>query len=115
MRRLGIKAGFASSLALCAALLIILPPERYGFYPRCPIFEATGWLCPGCGGTRALAALLHGNFQAAWRLNALIVSLLPFAATIGVLRICRKQVKLPRGIWAALGLIVAMFAISRNL
>ena len=66
-------------LMIAAATLLLFPPARYGFYPRCPFFEATGLLCPGCGGTRALAALLRGDFAGAWRLNGLVVALLPYS------------------------------------
>lgn len=27
----------------------------------CPLYEVTGLYCPGCGGTRSLTALLHGD------------------------------------------------------
>lgn len=103
-----------TGLLVVAALLLLFPPDRYGFYPQCPIFAATGLLCPGCGGTRALAALLHGDVQAAWKWNALIVSLLPFAGVWAVLRTCRKDVRMPQGAWAGIGLIVAAFGICRN-
>jgi hypothetical protein len=102
-------------LLVGAAMLLLFPPERYGFYPRCPFFEATGLLCPGCGGTRALAALLRGDFVSAWKLDALIVSLLPFAAAWGVLRLWRAEVRVPRRVWVALGLVVGAFGVWRNL
>jgi hypothetical protein len=108
------RIGLAALLA-GAALLILFPPDRFGFYPRCPIFEATGLLCPGCGATRALAALLRGNLSSAWKLNALIVSLLPFAAAMAVLRICGKPMRIPRAAWATLALVTTFFAIFRNL
>ncbi len=105
----------AGVLMLAATMLLLFPPDRYGFYPRCPFFEATGLLCPGCGGTRALAALLRGDFAGAWKLNPLIVSLLPFAAGWGVLRLARIQGNVPRGVWLALGLVVGAFGVWRNL
>ena len=40
--------------------------------------------CPGCGATRALAALLHGHVIEAMNFNALITLLLPFAAAYGI-------------------------------
>ena len=43
----------------------------------CPIREYLGWLCPGCGGTHAVIALLHGHFGQAWQSNALLLLLLP--------------------------------------
>jgi hypothetical protein len=60
-------------------MLWIYPPSQAGIYPACPIRELLGIDCPGCGATRALAAVLHGHFLDALRLNALFVLLLPFA------------------------------------
>lgn len=37
----------------------------------------TGYLCPGCGMTRAAAAFLKGRFGAAWQANALFYLYLP--------------------------------------
>jgi hypothetical protein len=45
--------------------------------PPCPLHAATGLHCPGCGGTRALHALAHGDLLAAARQNLLLVILLP--------------------------------------
>lgn len=54
-----------------------LPPEKFSFYPRCPVFSFLHLYCPGCGATRALAALTHGNLAEALRYNAFFVILLP--------------------------------------
>jgi hypothetical protein len=102
-------------LMIGAATLLLFPPARHGFYPRCPFFEATGLLCPGCGGTRALAALLRGDVMGAWRLNGLVVALLPFAAGWGVLRPWRVEVRVPREVWVGFGIVVGMFGVLRNL
>ena len=78
-RRSAVAHGLlAAALLLCAALLLY-PPARTSFYPACPIHEYLGIDCPGCGATRALAAMLHGQFFEALRLNALFILLLPFA------------------------------------
>jgi hypothetical protein len=99
-------------LGLAAALVVlrVFPPERYGFYPRCPFFEATGWLCPGCGGTRAVAALARGDFAGAWRWNALVVGLLP-ALMVGLW----WELRVRREVWVALGVGVGVFGGWRNL
>ncbi len=52
-------------------------PQEHAFYPRCLFFETTGLWCPGCGGLRASHQLLHGNLRAAFRLNPLVVFVLP--------------------------------------
>ena len=60
-----------------AAVLYRFPPERYDFYPQCPIFRYLHVYCPGCGATRALAALLHLRIAEALHYNALVVMLAP--------------------------------------
>jgi ribosomal protein S27E len=69
-------AVFAAVCLLCVALLVC-PPGQFSFYPVCPIHRFFDIDCPGCGATRALTALLHGNVLEALRLNALFVLLLP--------------------------------------
>ncbi len=109
-------------IALAATILILLPPTRYGFYPQCPIHEYLHLQCPGCGATRALAALLHGHLAEAMRFNGLVTLLLPFAAVYGIL--CyrrfleRKPIRWPQprpvALCAAFAL-VAIFTVIRNL
>jgi hypothetical protein len=55
------------------ATVFFFNPATHGFYPVCAFHKLTGWNCPGCGATRALYALLHGNFSAALRDNALLL------------------------------------------
>lgn len=62
-----------AGMAVLAALLRALPPETNGFYPVCPFRQWTGLLCPGCGATRALAALVHGRLAEALRWNGLVI------------------------------------------
>jgi hypothetical protein len=60
-----------------AAILYNFPPEQYHFYPQCPVFRYLHLYCPGCGATRALAALLHLRIAEALHYNALVVVLVP--------------------------------------
>lgn len=75
--------GMAAVLFCASVAAIVLrrfPPELYGFYPQCPVHEYLGVLCPGCGGTRAIAALLQGRFWSALQSNALVtVGVLPLS------------------------------------
>jgi len=115
----------AAPLALVvtsAGVLLRFPPAQKSFYPECPIYESLHLQCPGCGATRALAALLHGNFNEAMHLNGLTTVLLPIAVIGGVRWYCRfvrREVdhwpQMPRvAIYAALAAAV-MFSVVRNL
>lgn len=64
--------------------LFFFDPAQNGFYPICYLHELTGLSCPGCGATRALHELLHGQFAAAARLNLLFVLCLPQSAWLSV-------------------------------
>ena len=78
-RRLTAGAIWAS-LAAGDAYLYWFEPGKTGFFPSCPFRALTGFNCPGCGTTRALHQLLHGNVVAAFELNPLTILLLPVLA-----------------------------------
>jgi Protein of unknown function (DUF2752) len=107
-------------LALAAALLFAVvlyrfPPGEYGFYPRCPVYALTGWECPGCGMTRALAAMVHGDFAGAIRFNALIVLMVPAAAIYMAVALRRGEwPNIPARVVQTLLIVAGLFAIARN-
>ena len=65
-------------LAAGAAYLFVFEPGKSGFFPACPFRLLTGFTCPGCGSTRALHQIVHGDFAAAFTLNPLLLLALPF-------------------------------------
>ena len=95
-------AGF-SLLAVGVFLLIVQPP--------CLIHRVTGYLCPACGTTRMLSALLHLDFAAALQLN-------PFMLLEAVRYIQGKKPLLYRrwavALWAAVLCAAVVFAVWRN-
>jgi hypothetical protein len=111
-----------AGLTGAAALLLHFPPEQYSFYPRCPVHEYLHLQCPGCGATRASAALLHGHLAEALHLNALFVAMLPLL--VGYTALCCYRAwqadafqwpQPPRwSVQTALAL-AAIFTIARNL
>ena len=68
------------ALAVPAGLFLLyrVAPTEDSFYPRCLFHTATGLHCPGCGTTRCLHALLHGQLRQAFAYNALVLLALPF-------------------------------------
>jgi hypothetical protein len=105
-----------------AAVLLRFPPSHYSFYPQCPVYEYVHLQCPGCGVTRALAALLRGHLADAIHFNPLVTLLTPFAVAYGILCYHRflQRKPFPRvdvppaAIYGALT-VAAVFAAIRNL
>jgi hypothetical protein len=115
----------AAPLVLIAAVAAVLrrfPPAQNHFYPLCPVYFVLHLQCPGCGGMRALAALLHGHLREALHRNALITLMLPLVSGYGGVLywrfLQRKALRWPQvpspAIYAGLAL-AAVFAIERNL
>ncbi len=49
------------------------PSAPNNYFPRCPSYWLLGVYCPGCGITRALHALLHGDVVQAFAYNPLAI------------------------------------------
>lgn len=90
----------------------------------CLVNSTLGLYCPGCGGTRAVAALLHGDLVTSFICHPLV----PYAAIGGgwfllsqsVERISRHKIKIGLKyrdgyIWAALGILIINFIIKNLL
>jgi len=52
-------------------------PTEGSIFLSCPFKLVSGYNCPGCGSQRAIHQLLHGNIEAAFRLNPLMLLSLP--------------------------------------
>jgi hypothetical protein len=128
-RRRRAQTGLAAALFLgvgVAMVLLRFPPDQYGFYPQCPIHSYLHLLCPGCGATRALAALLHGRVAEALHFNALLTAgVLPaavvYAALCFVRLLSREEFRWPAprperaSVLLYAGIAVALgFAVIRN-
>jgi hypothetical protein len=104
-----------------AATVYFFNPVNHRFYPVCQFHQLTGLNCPGCGATRSFYALLHGNFSAALRDNALFVLGLAAAAVRGGgfalnwLRGRRNGVFFPPRLLIPLVIVMIVFGVLRNL
>jgi Protein of unknown function (DUF2752) len=112
----------AVAAAVAAFVLVRFPPTDASFYPRCPVFFWLHLYCPGCGGTRALAALLHGRLVEAMHWNAMVVVSLPFAAAffaIAYRRAIREMPfcwpRIPDGLLTCCLVVAGIFTVVRNL
>lgn len=117
------------------------PYQGGGLFPACPLRELTGLDCPGCGGTRAVHAMLHGDLATAFDHNVLLTILVPLLALLWALWMVRsllatrdlhrarraaaegapppqnRKVLIPypsSRAWIALGVLAVGFAVIRN-
>ena len=120
---LGIFAGvvLGATAVGAGAVIFFFNPSTHGFYPACVFHSLTGLNCPGCGATRALYALLHGNWRLAVKDNALFMALLVALAVWGARLAVRKMQNRPatfslpaKFLWPLL-VITVVFAVVRNL
>lgn len=88
----------------------------------CIFHAVTGLQCPGCGVTRMLSALLHGDWRGAWESNAAVLTLSPVLAGLVGLSLVRwirtGSARLPR--WAdavtmVCVVLLLLFTVARNL
>lgn len=116
---------------LCFLVPVLLIIYYYNYFGSsgndglvCVFNKQTGWLCPGCGGQRAIHALLHGDFIEAFQLNPLIYILLPllsflYLALVEVYVLKNKTFLMKYAIpnWFAYSLIgiLIIFFIVRNI
>ncbi|GAA1083723.1 MULTISPECIES: DUF2752 domain-containing protein [Kitasatospora] len=121
-RRLARPLAALVAVGLPTAYVAAVDPNAPGHYPTCPVLQATGWFCPGCGGLRCVHALTHGDLNAAGHDN-LLVMVLAVAAAVFWLRWLwsavtggappRFVVTLPQTVLLAVALVV--FTVLRNL
>jgi hypothetical protein len=127
-----IKMAAPPSLALFAGVVLVAAalgggaivfsfnPGTHGFYPVCLFHQLTGLNCPGCGATRGLYALLHGQFSLVLKDNALFVLTSVFLAARGAWFAARHFLNRPAGqflspkiLWMFL-VVAAAFTVLRN-
>lgn len=87
---------------------------------ECPLHSATGYWCPGCGGTRAAYAIAHGDLLGALSMNLLLTLAIPFLAVLWIRWVMRlsgrslKEWPFPSWAGAALGGVILGFFVLRN-
>ena len=99
------------TVALVAAVVLLLvafDPATTWWFPSCPFFTVTGWLCPLCGSLRAIHALFLGAPRAALAFNPLTI------VGFGAWMVARNRAT---AFWfSARGLaLLAAFGLLRNL
>ena len=111
-----LAVGVAGVIAGVVAHVVDLP-----YRPLCPFLVLTGYWCPGCGSSRALHALAHGDLAEALARNPMTtvtVPLLVFWWAAWLYRTAtgrtRTTMAHPAFLWALLVFVIA-FWVLRNL
>lgn len=79
-RALEVAKNAAILLSVCVAYYIFYSITNIGL--KCPLFEVTGLLCPGCGLSRMCISLLHFDLAGALYYNAAALLSLPFLTIV---------------------------------
>lgn len=104
-------------LAASLAALYAIDPTRHMLTPPCPYLTLTGLACPGCGLTRALHFLLHGDVAQAFAFNpwafvgapaVITFALLPLVADEG------RTLRVRTGLSWAMLVVTLAFWVWRN-
>jgi hypothetical protein len=112
------------AVGVCAAGLgfvyLVDPNQSANPYPRCLLKATTGIDCPGCGGTRALYSLLHGDIAGAADHNLIVFPVVAVTLYLAVrYTLAQFDVTLPAPRmrpwmgWATLALLL-VFSVARN-
>ncbi|WP_079177657.1 DUF2752 domain-containing protein [Streptomyces mangrovisoli] len=110
-----------AAVAAAFAYVGTVDPNHPGHYPPCPLYRFTGLYCPGCGGLRSAHAFIHGDLAGALHDNAVAVLGYGVFAVLWAVWAIRAARGLPfridpgRGRMWALGALVAVFTVVRNL
>lgn len=81
-------------VVVIALFYFLVDPLQSRWVPQCVFHKITGLQCMGCGSQRMAHALLHGNFQEAFRANSFVLMLLPFLVLFTFVEL--KRTKYPR-------------------
>jgi hypothetical protein len=104
-----------------AGLLLFVDPNQPGnLLPKCPFKWLTGLNCPGCGATRMVHALLHGDVVGAFHYNAVLLTLgVPLAVWLFSRWMRDKwtgeQRSVPKSVGVAVLVVAAVWGVGRNL
>jgi hypothetical protein len=117
----GLVAGVLLLGLIGMGVLYALPPDQYGFYPRCGLYTLTGLQCPACGSLRAVHHLAHARIGLAFHHNPVLVGLLPLVFGYAAWRWLQRRPFLPEQpgfrrivFWVAMAGL-ALFTVVRNL
>ena len=118
-------APVAGGAAAAAGLAYVwaFDPAKGGVFIPCPFHRLTGRWCPGCGMTRALHDLLHGDLRAALGANLFLPVVVVLAGYLWLSWLWpavtgrRLDVlhRVPSMVWTGLVVLALTYGVLRNL
>jgi hypothetical protein len=81
---------------ICLFIFIVIPTSFFeSGHSICIIKNVFGVECPGCGMTRAISSVFHGNLVGAFQYNKLVVIVFPLLCYICIKTIIKdcKQIR----------------------
>lgn len=85
---------------------------KFGFGIPCPFYKLTGYMCPGCGMTRAIASMWRLDFKAALEYNALSLSVFPLMCLYMLIRWLKETIKKQDGFsWWEYTFLILVFIV----
>lgn len=99
-------------IAFAAVLILwVFDPKTTKWLPKCFFNQLTGFYCPGCGNTRALYHLIHGDFLLSLRNNCLLIPAM-FSVVIALIF---PGLALKRSVCYTVLTVTVLFFILRNI
>ena len=71
---IGLSAGFLALHAAAYGFFAARDPYSDTIFPPCIVLHLFGVQCSGCGGTRAMYSLLHGDVATSLAMNPIVVA-----------------------------------------
>lgn len=121
MKKRLIRVLIILSILSILGLIYVYIFENNIFKVPCIFNKLTGKLCPGCGITRCIVSILHGDFKKAYHYNRLVFILLPLVTIYIIYWLYNYIVendnyyKLNNKIYILLTIVTLLFGIIRNI
>lgn len=104
-------------------LVIFLNSKYVEKIPSCWIYQATGWLCPACGGTRCVMNLFKGNLIEAFFSHILFFMGIVYLLVINVVYLINLEKEKKIATWVypkywytiIFAILLILYTIVRNL
>lgn len=105
------RLALAGGLLVAGVAVYFATPGSSRWLPPCIFHKLTGLHCPGCGNTRALHALVHGDLRASLAYNPLLIP----ALLLFLFLLCFPRLACKRWLCLGVAIVVVLFFIARNL